>query len=269
MSDWAIRVEHISKNFRRHPRSSRALHETIERTLRSSLHRLSAPAVIGSPSGNGNKPAPIAPALALEDISFQIQPGQFAGLIGHNGAGKSVLLKILARVTRPTIGEVLLRGRVGAVLEVGAGFHREFTGRENIYLQAAILGMKKKEIARRFDQIVAFSGIEEFLDVPLKHFSSGMGVRLAFAVAAHLDADILLMDEVLAVADESFQTACIAKLKELSREGRTILLVSHDLEMLAQLCPRTILLSRGKMIADGNTAEVAALYHREAETRHD
>lgn len=268
MSDWAIEVNHVSKIYRRNSRSGRPLRESIERTLRAPLDRLAAPA--SDPSrGNGNHPTPLIRSWALDDISFHIKPGEFAGLIGHNGAGKSVLLKVLARVTRPTVGEALLRGRVGAVLEVGAGFHREFTGRENIYLQAAILGMKKKEVARKFDQIVAFSGIEDFLDVPLKHFSSGMGVRLAFAVAAHLEADILLMDEVLAVADEAFQAACIAKLHALSREGRTILLVSHDLEMVTQLCPRTILLSRGKMIADGDTHEVAEVYHRDGERRFD
>lgn len=268
MSDWVIDIQHISKNYRRNRRSTRALHETIEQGLRAPLHRLSAP-FTAAPSGNGNRPAQVAQSLALDDVSFQIQPGQFVGLIGHNGAGKSVLLKIMSRVTRPTSGEVLLRGRVGSVLEVGAGFHREFTGRENIHLQGAILGMKKREITRKFDEIVAFSGIEEFLEVPLKHYSSGMGVRLAFAVAAHLEADILLMDEVLAVADESFQTACIAKLKELSGQGKTIVLVSHDLDLLAQLCPRAILLSHGKMIADGKTDEVATLYHREAESARE
>src|SRR6202007_2024083 len=178
---------------------------------------------------------------ALKDVSFDVKQGEVVGLIGRNGAGKSTLLKILARITRPTEGHAEIRGRVGSLLEVGTGFHPELTGRENVYMSGAVLGMRKAEIERKFDEIVAFSEVERFLDTPLKYYSSGMQMRLAFAVAAHLEPEILLVDEVLAVGDASFQKKCLGKMKQVSHEGRTILFVSHNMAAVKALCSRAIL----------------------------
>src|SRR5881398_2958939 len=179
---------------------------------------------------------------ALKDVSFEVKQGEVLGIIGRNGAGKSTLLKILSRVTAPTSGEVKVKGRIASLLEVGTGFHPELTGRENIFLNGAILGMTKAEIRAKFDEIVAFSGIERFIDTPVKRYSSGMYLRLAFAVAAHLDTEILLVDEVLAVGDVSFQRKCIAKMEDVGRHGRTIVFVSHDMHAVTRLCERTLLL---------------------------
>jgi len=197
---------------------------------------------------------------ALKDVSFAVAPGEVLGIIGRNGAGKSTLLKILARITKPTKGHVDLHGRVGSLLEVGTGFHAELTGRENIFLNGAILGMSKREIEAKFDEIVAFAETREFLDTPVKHYSSGMTVRLAFAVAAHLEPEILIIDEVLAVGDAAFQKKCLGKMNEVAKHGRTILFVSHDLTAVNALCKRTILLHEGAMVIDGPTAEVTAHY---------
>lgn len=198
---------------------------------------------------------------ALDDISFDIRHGEVVGIIGRNGAGKSTLLKILSQITEPTRGEIDLHGRVGSLLEVGTGFHPELTGRENIFLNGAILGMKRGEIQKRFDEIVAFAEIEQFLDTPVKRYSSGMYVRLAFAVAAHLEPDVLLVDEVLAVGDVQFQKKCLGKMGEISAgSGRTILFVSHNLSALSALCPRTIYLQDGGMKAMGPTLQVIAGY---------
>jgi lipopolysaccharide transport system ATP-binding protein len=198
---------------------------------------------------------------ALQDINLPINPGERVGIIGRNGAGKSTLLKIISRITPPTKGEVVIRGRVGSLLEVGTGFHPELTGRENIYLNGSILGLKRKEINRQLDAIIDFSGVEKFIDTPLKHFSSGMQLRLAFAVAAHLEPEILLIDEVLAVGDLEFQQKCIGKMEEVSREhGRTILFVSHQLHTLAKLCDRCIWLDKGHILFDGAVHEAIQQY---------
>lgn len=188
---------------------------------------------------------------ALRDVSFSIRRGETVGIIGPNGAGKSTLLKILSRITEPTEGYAEIRGRVGSLLEVGTGFHPELTGRENVYLSGAILGMKRKEINDKFAQIVSFSGIEKFLDTPVKHYSSGMYVRLAFAVAAHLDSEIVIVDEVLAVGDSAFQKKCLAKMREMAQEGRTVLFVSHNLTAVSKLCRRAIYFLEGRLRYDG------------------
>jgi len=197
---------------------------------------------------------------ALNNISFQVQPGEVVGIIGGNGAGKSTLLKILSRITEPTSGEVMLRGRVSSLLEVGTGFHPELTGRENIYLNGTILGMRKAEIDRKFDEIVAFSEIEKFLDTPVKRYSSGMYVRLAFAVAAHLEPEILLVDEVLAVGDAAFQKKSLGKMGDVAKKGRTVLFVSHNMVAVSNLCSQSFLLNNGELVHFGNTNETVSLY---------
>jgi lipopolysaccharide transport system ATP-binding protein len=199
---------------------------------------------------------------ALDDVSFEVGHGEVVGIIGRNGAGKSTLLKVLSRITTPTRGEAELRGRVGALLEVGTGFHPELTGRENVFLSGAILGMKRAEILRKFDAIVAFAGVERFLDTQVKHYSSGMFTRLAFSVAAHLEPEILIVDEVLAVGDASFQRKCLGKMSDIGREGRTVLFVSHNMPAITRLCPRTILLERGRILKDGPSHEVVSAYLR-------
>jgi lipopolysaccharide transport system ATP-binding protein len=197
---------------------------------------------------------------ALRDVSFRIGHGDVVGVIGRNGAGKSTLLKILSRITDPTTGRVEIRGRVGSLLEVGTGFHLELTGGENIYLNGAILGMRRQEIERKFDEIVAFAGVERFVDTPVKHYSSGMYLRLAFSVAAHLDPEVLLVDEVLAVGDAAFQRKCLEKMEDVGRHGRTVLFVSHNMPAIARLCPRTILLEGGSVALDGPSHQVVARY---------
>jgi lipopolysaccharide transport system ATP-binding protein len=197
---------------------------------------------------------------ALDDVSFELARGEVLGLIGANGAGKSTLLKVLSRITAPTEGRIVIRGRVGSLLEVGTGFHPELTGRENVYLNGAILGMRKAEIDRRFDEIVDFSGIERFLDTPVKRFSSGMQVRLAFSVAAHLEPEILLVDEVLAVGDAEFQRKCLGKMQDVTRQGRTVVFVSHNLAAVRSLCSRALLLAKGRLLFDGGTDEAVARY---------
>lgn len=197
---------------------------------------------------------------ALKDVNFSVKKGEIVGVIGHNGAGKSTLLKVLTRITTPTEGEVRMRGRVASLLEVGTGFHPELTGRENIYLNGAILGMGRAEINNKFDEIVAFAEVEKFLDTPVKRYSSGMYVRLAFAVAAHLDVDILLVDEVLAVGDQEFQKRCFGKLNEVSEQGRTVLFVSHNLSAVAKLCTRALVMDKGQLGFDGDIKEGIAFY---------
>jgi lipopolysaccharide transport system ATP-binding protein len=197
---------------------------------------------------------------ALKDVSFEIQAGEVVGIIGRNGAGKTTLLKILAKITMPTAGRAEIRGRMGSLLEVGTGFHSELTGRENIYLNGSIFGMKKAEIDRKFDEIVAFAETERFLDTPVKRYSSGMYVRLAFAVAAHLEPEILLVDEMLAVGDAQFQRKCLDKMEDIGHQGRTILFDSHNIPAVTRLCHRAILLDQGKMVQDGPSPEVAANY---------
>ncbi len=197
---------------------------------------------------------------ALRDISFDIREGEVVGFIGKNGAGKSTLLKVLSRITEPTTGEIDLYGRVGSLLEVGTGFHPELTGRENIYLNGGILGMGRREIDRHFDEIVDFAGTEKFLDTPVKRYSSGMYVRLAFAVAAHLNPEILIIDEVLSVGDADFQKKCLGKMHDVAASGRTVLFVSHNMTAVLNLCTRAVLLAGGRMVADGNTADVVSRY---------
>lgn len=197
---------------------------------------------------------------ALDDIGFEIKRGEVVGIVGHNGSGKSTLLKILSRITEPTSGFVDIRGRVGSLLEVGSGFHPELTGRENVYLNGAILGMKNNEIGRKFDEIVEFSEVEKFIDTPVKYYSSGMQMRLAFSVAAHLEPDILLVDEVLAVGDVSFQKKCLGKLESSAQEGRTVVFVSHNIAATQHLCERAILLDSGKIVEDGPTETILARY---------
>src|ERR671918_813471 len=226
MSEAAIYVSHLSKGYEitvgkfRHD----TLRDQISDTWRSLFHR------------NGESRGQKESFWALKDISFEIKPGEVIGVVGRNGAGKSTLLKILSRITVPTKGFAEIRGRVGSLLEVGTGFHPELTGRENIYLNGAILGMKKTEIEQRFDEIIAFAEVEKFIDTPVKRYSSGMFVRLAFAVATHLEPEILLIDEVLAVGDAGFQKKCLGKMKAVGQSGRTILFVSHNLAAVTALC---------------------------------
>jgi lipopolysaccharide transport system ATP-binding protein len=205
-----------------------------------------------------NKPA--TEVWALRDVSFQVPEGQVLGIIGRNGAGKSTLLKILTRIAAPTSGRAEIRGRVGSLLEVGTGFNQELTGRENVYLNGAILGMKRREIERRFDEIVDFSGVAKFIDTPVKRYSSGMYVRLAFAVAAHFEPEIMLVDEVLSVGDAEFQRRCLGRMEELGNAGRTVVFVSHALGSIAQLCDRAIWIDSGHVVGDGKPAEVIADY---------
>jgi lipopolysaccharide transport system ATP-binding protein len=197
---------------------------------------------------------------ALRDVNFQIARGEIVGMLGRNGAGKSTLLKLLSRITEPTTGRIALKGRIASLLEVGTGFHPELTGRENIYLNGAILGMARLEINRKFDEIVAFAEIEKFIDTPVKHYSSGMYMRLAFAVAAHLEPEILLVDEVLAVGDARFQRKCLDKMEDVGQRGRTVVFVSHNMAAITRLCPRAILLHDGKVLADGPSHEVVSSY---------
>lgn len=204
---------------------------------------------------------------ALRDISFTVNPGETLGIIGRNGAGKSTLLKILSKITPPTSGRMISRGRIASLLEVGTGFHPELTGRENIFFNGSLLGMKRREIEGKFDEIVDFSGVEKFLDTPLKHFSSGMQLRLAFAVAAFLEPEILIIDEVLAVGDAEFQKKCLGKMEDVSKSGRTILFVSHNLDVLEELCSQALLLKNGILAAMGRCREVTAGYLEEVQPK--
>jgi lipopolysaccharide transport system ATP-binding protein len=254
MSEIAIRVEGIRKRYRIGEREKYvALRDVLTNALKAPLRMLRRR---GGAAGNG-RPDHI---WALDGVSLEIQHGEAVGLIGRNGAGKTTLLKILSRITKPTEGRAEIRGRVGSLLEVGTGFHQELTGRENIYLNGAILGMKKAEIDRKFDEMVAFAEVETFLDTPVKHYSSGMYVRLAFAVAAHLEPEILLVDEVLAVGDAAFQKKCLGKMGEVTRAGRTVVFVSHNMSAILNLCSRGLLIERGRLAKDGTAQETARAY---------
>jgi lipopolysaccharide transport system ATP-binding protein len=249
MNDIAIRVNHLSKLYRIGIASR---HDTLRDQLAHGMRGLFK---------RGARPDPVARTFwALEDISFEVKQGEVFGIIGHNGAGKSTLLKILSRITEPTQGAADIYGRVGSLLEVGTGFHPELTGRENIYLNAAMLGMRRTEIRRRLDEIIEFSGIGEFLDTPVKRYSSGMYVRLAFSVAAHLEPEILIVDEVLAVGDSSFQQKCLGKMEQVSRGGRTVLIVSHNLPIIENFCQRALLLSKGRIAQLGEAKRVVETY---------
>jgi homopolymeric O-antigen transport system ATP-binding protein len=252
-----IRIQGLGKYYKLGARARYGnIRESITNSLTSYITSLRS---LGR-TGNDRADTECAYVWALRDVSFDIMPGEALGVIGRNGAGKSTLLKILSRITEPTEGRVDLYGRVGSLLEVGTGFHPELTGRENIYLSAAILGMKRLEIERKFDEIVAFAEIEQFIDTPVKHYSSGMYVRLAFAVAAHLEPEILLIDEVLAVGDAPFQKKCLGKMDDVAKAGRTVVFVSHNMAAVQQLTARGILLQRGTVEFAGATAIAVEKY---------
>ncbi|MDX6519210.1 MAG: lipopolysaccharide transport system ATP-binding protein [Gaiellaceae bacterium] len=246
MADFAIRAEGLAKQYR-----IGQMHSSID-TLRDHLMH-----------GLRNLRAERRPRetiWALDGVSFEVQEGEALGIIGRNGAGKTTLLRLLSRITEPTKGHADIRGRVGSLLEVGTGFHAELTGRENIFLNGAILGMRRAEIVRKYDEIVEFAGVETFIDTPVKRYSSGMFVRLAFSVAAHLEPEILIVDEVLSVGDADFQKRCLGKMEGFGRSGRTVLFVSHSMPTVARLCPRLLLLDRGRIVADGPAESVIGQY---------
>ena len=262
MSDAVITVENLSKRYLLGHRSGEqgvygyTLREVIGREARNFV-RKAVDVFQGRQVVQGDE---VEEFWALKDVNFAMQQGEILGIIGRNGAGKSTLLKILSRITEPTEGRVLVRGRVSSLLEVGTGFHPELTGRENIFLNGAILGMTQREIHKKFDQIVSFSGVERFIDTPVKRYSSGMYVRLAFAVAAHLEPEILIIDEVLAVGDAEFQKKCLGKIDEVRRDGRTVLFVSHNMGAITNLCPNVIWLERGSICEQGPTRPITDHY---------
>jgi lipopolysaccharide transport system ATP-binding protein len=268
MSEVVICIENLAKKYRIQHKHERQQYVTLRDMLSDKLfspwRRLSTQRV-GS-NGNGACPPAIQQQprneefWALKDVSLEIKQGEVVGIIGRNGAGKSTLLKVLSRITEPTEGRARIRGRVASLLEVGTGFHPELTGRENIFLNGAILGMTRVEIKRKFDDIVAFAEIEKFLDTPVKRYSSGMYVRLAFAIAAHLEPEILIVDEVLAVGDAEFQKKCLGKMGDVASEGRTVLFVSHDMGNITRLCRRGVLLDEGRVSSEGEITAVAARY---------
>ena len=248
-----IKVEAICKKFHINPGEAPSvryvtLRESMGKILRSPFSRNRT---------NGNRDDTV---WALKDVNFKVMPGEVLGIIGPNGAGKSTLLKVLSRIIEPTSGRIELYGRVASLLEIGTGFHPDLSGRENVYLNGAILGMRRREIDSRFDEIVAFAEVERFLDTAVKHYSSGMYLRLAFAVAAHLDPEILIVDEVLAVGDASFQKKCLDKMDSVTRSGRTVLLVTHGLSMVTQLCRHAILFNDGRITKMGSAVEVVDYY---------
>jgi lipopolysaccharide transport system ATP-binding protein len=253
MSEIALRVENLSKLYtigRAHARA--AAYDTLRDQIANRVRSLF--------SGERRRSSRTTQFWALDDVSFEVQQGDVVGVIGRNGAGKSTLLKILSRITAPTKGRAQIYGRVGSLLEVGTGFHPELTGRENVYLNGAILGMTTAEINRKFDDIVAFSEIEQFVDTPVKRYSSGMYVRLAFAVAAHLEPEVLIVDEVLAVGDTAFQSKCLGKISEVAGHGRTVLFVSHNMAAVQHLCKKALLLQQGKLVLAGDTVDVVDRY---------
>src|ERR1700676_4279547 len=247
MNNTVIQAEGLSKLYRRGLQVDDGLRHSLEAFLRSPVASL--------------RRKKEETFWALKDVSLEVREGEVLGLIGRNGAGKTTLLKILSRITRPTTGWAEIHGRVASLFEVGTGFHGELSGRENTYLSGSILGMSKSEIARKFDEIVAFAEVDKFIDTPVKHYSSGMYVRLAFAVAAHLEPEILLVDEVLAVGDINFQKKCLGKMGEVAKGGRTVVLVSHSMAAINALCSRCIILSEGSVEFDGPTSDATARYY--------
>jgi lipopolysaccharide transport system ATP-binding protein len=252
MSDIAVKVENLSKKYVIGAKDDRFLYERITNGFKSLFSR------------NGKKKE--TEFWALRDINLEIKQGDVVGIIGKNGAGKSTLLKIISRITQPTTGRITIKGKVASILEVGTGMNRELTGRENIFINGAILGMKQAEIRKKFDEIVAFSGVEKFIDTPIKHYSSGMYVRLAFAIAAHLEPDILIIDEVLAVGDAEFQKKCLGKMDDVSRkEGRTVLFVSHNMTAIQSLCKKAIWINQGQIKDYSDTKTVISKYQSDVE----
>ncbi len=260
MSQPIIQVENISKVYRLGQIGATTFKEELERYFQERRLRK-----IAREAARRGEPRPDTVTdpkefWALSNVSLKVMPGEVVGVIGRNGAGKSTLLKILSRITEPTSGRITMRGSFASLLEVGTGFHPELTGRENTYLNGAILGMKRREVAKKFDEIVAFSGIDKHIDTPVKRYSSGMRVRLGFAVAAHMDPDILIVDEVLAVGDFDFQNRCLGKMREVAGQGRTVLFVSHNMASVQQLCSRTIVLAKGRITLDGPSETVIQKY---------
>jgi lipopolysaccharide transport system ATP-binding protein len=255
----AIRVENLSKSFQINTNNEiyGTLRDTLSRALSASWKRWADRRRAKDNAGEAERPF-----WALRDVSFEVRQGDVVGLIGRNGAGKSTLLRILSRITEPTLGRAEIRGRVGSLLEVGSGFHGELTGRENIFLNGAILGMRRSQIRAQFDEIVAFAEVAKFIDTPVKHYSSGMFMRLAFAVAAHLEPDILLVDEVLAVGDIQFQKKCLGKMEDVARSGRTVLFVSHNMGAVRSLCSTGIVLDEGRVFQVGEVSECMEAYFR-------
>lgn len=260
MSDVIIRVENLGKKYTIGHQAENGRYVALRDVLvhnAKNLWNKTKDLVSGNPIIQGDTTEEV---WALKDVNFEIQRGEAVGIIGRNGAGKSTLLKILSRITEPTIGKVILKGRVASLLEVGTGFHPELSGRENIYLNGTILGMTRAEIKRKFDEIVAFAEVEKYLDTPVKRYSSGMYVRLAFAVAAHLEPEILVVDEVLAVGDAQFQKKCLGKMGDVTKEGRTVLFVSHNMAAISSLCEKVFLLKDGLLATAGHTAQVIHEY---------
>ena len=255
MADIAVRVENLGKEYQLgRPAANQMLREAVGNALGAPFRALRRLVAGDRSPDRGNR------LWALRNVSFEVGRGEIVGIIGPNGAGKSTLLKILSRITEPTTGRVEIHGRVGSLLEVGTGFHPELTGRENVYLSGTFLGMKKGEIDRKLDEILAFSEIEKFADTPVKHYSSGMYVRLAFGVAAHLEPEILIVDEVLAVGDAAFQRKCLNKMEDVRQHGRTVLFVSHNMSAVTRLCQRAILITGGSIQQDGPAAQVTSSY---------
>ena len=242
MGDIAIKIQGVCKKYTVGKEKDSSLRGTLGSVLKSTVSK-------------GEE------FWALKDVSFEVKKGEVIGIVGKNGAGKSTLLKILSQITKPTEGRIEINGRVASLLEVGTGFHPELTGRENIYLNGTILGMTRKEVKAKFDEIVEFSGVEKFIDTPVKHYSSGMYVRLAFAVAAHLEPEILVIDEVLAVGDAEFQKKCLGKMQDVANHGRTVLFVSHNMASVKSLCSSAILLQKGQIVFSGNVAETISKYN--------
>lgn len=264
MEELAIKVENIYKEYRLGAIGGATLKGEIQSKIAKLMKKEDPNLMIGQKAYNKNERF-----LALNDLSFDIKKGETVGIIGHNGAGKSTILKLICRVTAPTKGNIYMNGRITSMLEVGTGFHPELTGRENVYLNGAILGMTKAEIDKKFDEIVEFSEVGQFIDTPVKRYSSGMKVKLAFAVASHLDSEIMIMDEVLAVGDVNFQNKCIDRMKTVAeKEGRTVLYVSHNMATVKSLCKRCIVLSGGKVVFDGDTEQAIAVYMKNDNLDH-
>jgi len=269
MPENIIEVENLSKLYKLGSIGTGTLSHDLNRWW-ARIRKKEDPYFLSGEKNDRNAKSNSGYVWSLKNIDFEIKEGEIFGIIGSNGAGKSTLLKILSKITKPTTGSIKLNGRVASLLEVGTGFHPELTGRENVFLNGAVLGMRKQEIKNRFDEIVSFSGIERYIDTPVKKYSSGMYVRLAFAVAAHLEPDILIIDEVLAVGDAEFQGKCLGKMKDVSRnQGRTVLFVSHNISAIKQLCTKALLLEQGEKKAIGNINDVIAIYQHEGQDKEE